>query len=419
MPDSYRAPRGVSDILPADQPYWRWLRETAVRVAESYGYGEIETPVFERAGVFLRQEAHGTDLVDKEMYVFQDRGGEDLALRPEGTAAVCRAYLEHGMGSWPQPVRLYYVAPMFRYDRPQAGRYRLFNHFGIEAIGDGEPAVDAEVLDLITTYLDALGLSGYTLLLNSIGDPVCRPAYIEKLRAYYADKLDSLCGDCRRRYDVNPLRLLDCKNEPCQPFKAEAPKISDNLCDACAAHFATLRQLLDELGIGYTLNPLLVRGLDYYTRTTFEFEPAEEGSQSVICGGGRYDGLMEQLGGRATPGIGFGAGLERNMLNLRRQDLAPEPQSSPDAFLAVADAAAQGRAMTLARELRRGGATVIAGAAGRSMKSQMRQANALGARFALVLGERELADGSVSVRDLATQTQESLPAGDVLRRIKG
>jgi histidyl-tRNA synthetase len=279
--------------------------------------------------------------------------------------------------------------------------------------------VDAEVLDLITTYLDALGLSGYTLLLNSIGDPVCRPAYIEKLRAYYADKLDSLCGDCRRRYDVNPLRLLDCKNEPCQPFKAEAPKISDNLCDACAAHFATLRQLLDELGIGYTLNPLLVRGLDYYTRTTFEFEPAEEGSQSVICGGGRYDGLMEQLGGRATPGIGFGAGLERIMLNLRRQDLAPEPQSSPDAFLAVADAAAQGRAMTLARELRRGGATVIAGAAGRSMKSQMRQANALGARFALVLGERELADGSVSVRDLATQTQESLPAGDVLRRIKG
>ena len=419
MPESYRAPRGASDILPADQPYWRWLRETAVRVAESYGYGEIQTPVFERAGVFLRQEAHGTDLVDKEMYVFQDRGGEDMALRPEGTASVCRAYLEHGMGSWSQPVRLFYVAPMFRYDRPQAGRYRVFNHFGIEAIGDDGPAIDAEVLDLLTTYLDALGLQGYTLQLNSIGDPNCRPAYIEKLRAYYADKLDNLCGDCKRRYEVNPLRLLDCKNEPCRPYKADAPKISDNLCEACAAHFTTVKQLLDALGIVYTLNPLLVRGLDYYTRTTFELEPAVEGSQSVISGGGRYDGLIEQLGGRSTPGIGFGAGLERIMLNLKREALGPEPPSPLDAFLAVADAAAQGRALVLARDLRKEGASVVLGSSGRSMKSQMRQANALGARFALVLGEKELVDGSVSVRDLAAQSQESVPASDALRRIKG
>ncbi|HEX9771851.1 MAG TPA: histidine--tRNA ligase [Steroidobacteraceae bacterium] len=420
MPESYRAPRGVSDILPADQPYWRWLRDTAVRVAESYGYGEIQTPVFERAGVFIRQEARGTDVVDKEIYVFEDRGGDELALRPEGTAAVCRSFLEHGMGSLPQPVRLYYLSDFFRYDRPQAGRYRMFHQFGVEAIGDSEPAIDAEVLDLLRTFYDALGLTGYRLMLNSIGDPVCRPAYIEKLRAYYADKLGRLCGDCQRRFELNPLRMLDCKNEPCQPFKAGAPRISDNLCNPCAEHFAKVKGLLDDLGIVYQPDPLLVRGLDYYARTTFEFEPVgSDSQQSAIGAGGRYDGLMEQLGGKPTPGIGFGAGIERIILNLKAQGLESPVAAPPDAYLAIVDAAAESRAMVLARELRLGGARVITGAAGRSMKSQMRQANALGARFALVLGERELADGSVSVRDLAAQSQEIVPAAEVLGRIKG
>jgi histidyl-tRNA synthetase len=418
MPESYRAPRGASDILPADQPYWRWLRETAVRVAESYGYGEIQTPVFERAGVFLRPGSEGTDLADKEIYAFQDRGGDDLALRIDGTHGVARAYVEHGMASWPQPVRLFYVVSVFRYDRPQAGRYRVHHQFGVEAIGDGSPGIDAEVIDLQRTFYEALGLGELHLLLNSIGDGVCRPQYLDKLRAYYADKLDRMCGDCKLRYDVNPLRLLDCKNEPCQPFKADAPKSIDNLCEACAAHFATLRGLLDGLGIAYEIDHALVRGIDYYTRTAFEFQPEVEGSQTTIGGGGRYDGLIEQLGGRPTPGIGFGTGIERIILNLKAQGLEPPASAPPDAYLAIADAAAETRAMTLARELREGGATVIAGAAGRSMKSQMRQANALGARFALVLGERELADGSVSVRDLAAQSQESLPAGDVLRRIR-
>ena len=418
MPESYRAPRGVSDILPADQPFWRWLRETAVRVAESYGYGEIQTPVFERSAVFVRQEAHGTDLVDKEIYTFLDRGGDELALRPEGTAAVCRAYLEHGMGSLTQPVRLFYISNFFRYDRPQAGRYRMFHQFGIEAIGDGAPSIDAEALDLLRTFYDTLGLREYRLMLNSIGDSVCRPAYLVKLRAYYADKLDRLCGDCRRRYDVNPLRMLDCKNEPCQPFKPGAPRIGDNLCDACAEHFASVKGLLDDLGIAYQLEPLLVRGLDYYTRTTFEFEPAGEGTQQTAIGaGGRYDGLIEQLGGKPTPGIGFGAGLERIMLNLKRLELGPETASPPDAFLAVADEAAEGRALVLARELRNAGATVISGTSGRSLKSQMRQANSLGARYALVLGERELADGSVTVRDLTDGSQETVPVGDVAGRI--
>ncbi len=419
MPESLRSPRGANDILPTDQPYWRWLRYTAVRVAESYGYGEIQTPVFEHVGVFLRPGSEGTDLADKEIYAFQDRGGDQLALRIDGTHGVARAYVEHGMASWSQPVRLFYVASVFRYDRPQAGRYRVHHQFGVEAIGDGSPGVDAEVIDLLRTFYEALGLGEVHLLLNSIGDNVCQPAYLDKLGAYYADKLDQLCGDCKRRYHINALRLLDCKNEPCQPFKPGAPKSVDNLCEACAAHFTALRGLLDGLGIEYEIDHALVRGIDYYTRTAFEFQPKVEGSQTTIGGGGRYDGLIEQLGGRPTPGIGFGTGIERIILNLKAQGVEPPTAAPPDAYLAIADASAGSRAMMLARELRLGGASVIAGTAGRSMKSQMRQANALGARFALVLGEKELADGSVSVRDLAAQSQESLPATDVLRRIKG
>jgi histidyl-tRNA synthetase len=323
------------------------------------------------------------------------------------------------MASWPQPVRLFYISNFFRYDRPQAGRYRMFHQFGVEAIGDGDPAIDAEVLDLLRTFYESLGLTQYRILLNSIGDQVCRPAYIEKLRAYYADKLDRICGDCRRRYDVNPLRMLDCKNEPCQPFKADAPRIVDNLCDACSEHFATVRRLLDGLAIGYTLDPTLVRGLHYYTRTTFEFEPSDaEGQQSAIVGGGRYDGLIEQLGGQPTPGIGFGAGLDRTILNLKRLELRPEPASPLTAYIAVVDAAAQARTLTLARELRAAGVSVVTGSAGRSLRAQMRHANALGARYALVLGAKEIANGTVSLRALETSAQEdNVTVEHVLARI--
>jgi histidyl-tRNA synthetase len=418
MPESYRAPRGVSDLLPADQPYWRWLRDTAVRVAESYGYGEIQTPVFENVGVFLRPGAAGTDIADKEIYAFRDRGGDDLALRTDGTHGVARAYVEHGMASWPQPVRLFYIVSVFRYDRPQAGRYRVHHQFGVEAIGDASPVLDAEVIDLLRTFYESLGLTELHLLLNTIGDDVCRPAYLDKLRAYYADKLDRLCGDCRRRYDLNPLRLLDCKNEPCQPFKPNAPKSIDNLCAPCEAHFGTLVSLIKELGIGYEIDHSLVRGIDYYTRTAFEFQPKIEGAQTTIGAGGRYDGLIEQLGGRPTPGTGFGTGLERIILNLKAQGLGPEPPPPPDAFLAVADEAAQGRALSLARELRKAGLTVIAGAAERSLKSQMRQADAVGARYALVVGERELASGNVTMRDLAGKTQQAVTFTEVAERIR-
>ena len=418
MPQSFKAPRGVTDILPSDQPYWRFVRETAVRVAESFGYGQIETPVFEHAGLFLRPNAEGTDVIDKEVYLFKDRGGDDLVLRPEGTPPVIRAYLEHGMASSPQPVRLFYLISAFRYDRPQAGRYRMFHQFGIEAIGESEPYIDAEVIDLLRTFYDALGLRDYTLQLNSIGDGVCRPAYIDKLRAYYADKIDRMCGDCKRRYDVNPLRLLDCKNEPCQPFKAGAPRLVDNLCDPCRAHFNTTKALLDDLGIEYNLDPLLVRGLDYYTRTAFEFQPTVEGAQSTLGGGGRYDGLMEQLGGRPTPAIGFGTGLERIILNLKRQEIEVGPGLRPDAFIAVADEAASGKAMQLAHELRVAGLNAVVGSPGRSLKSQMRHASGVNPRFAAIIGAQELASGTVTLRNFETSEQESVPVTEAVDRLK-
>jgi histidyl-tRNA synthetase len=419
MTNEFRAPRGTADILPQDQPYWRWLRDTATRVAESYGYGEIQTPVFEHASVFIRPGTEGTDLVDKEVYRFQDRGGDDLVLRPEGTAAICRAYLEHGMASRPQPVRLYYIQPNFRYDRPQAGRYRLHHQFGVEAIGDGSPSIDAEVIDLLNSFYAELGISDVHLLLNSIGDDVCRPAYIQKLRDYYADKLDMMCGDCRRRYELNPLRLLDCKNDPCQPFKADAPKSIDNLCEACEQHFNTVRSLLEQLGIGYEIDHALVRGIDYYTRTAFEFQPLVEGAQTTLGGGGRYDGLIQQLGGQPTPGIGFGTGLERLIINLKRQEAGPPEPPPLNAYLAVVDAGGQSRAMLLARELRGAGLRVITGDSGRSLRAQLRHANALGARYALVLGAKELADGTITLRDLSSASQDVVPLEEVIRRLSG
>jgi histidyl-tRNA synthetase len=418
MTEQFRAPRGVSDILPEDQPYWRWVRDTATRVAESFGYGEIQTPVIESVGVFLRPGSAGTDIADKEIYAFKDRGGDELALRTDGTHGVARAYVEHGMASLPQPVRLFYIESVFRYDRPQAGRYRVHHQFGVEAMGDASPAVDAEVIDLLRVFYRELGLTELRLLLNSIGDDVCRPAYLEKLRAYYVDKLDRMCGDCKVRFHTNPLRLLDCKNEPCQPFKPDAPKSIDNLCEPCATHFATLRELLTGLGIAYEIDHALVRGIDYYTRTAFEFQPLQEGSQTTIGAGGRYDGLIEQLGGRPTPGIGFGTGIERIILNLMARGLEPPVTPKLDAFIAVIDPAAQVRAAVVADRLRGAALSVVTGAAGRSLRAQMRHANQLEARYALLLGESELASGNVTLRDLATSEQESLTVDEAIARVR-
>ena len=415
----YQAPRGTQDILPEEQSYWDYVRETAARLARLFGYGRIDTPIFEPAALFVRTTGEATDIVQKEMYLFQDRGGQELALRPEGTAPVCRAYLEHGLHNRPQPVRLWYIAPIFRYDRPQAGRYRQHHQFGAEAIGDASPLLDAEVIELLWRLYQELGLSGLTLNLNSIGDRACRPRYLEALREYYRPRLDEVCEDCRGRFQRNPLRLLDCKQPQCQPVIAGAPAITDYLCQPCAEHFAALRSYLEALGIPYELNPRLVRGLDYYTRTVFEVYPPEEGAQSALGGGGRYDGLIEELGGPPTPAVGFGTGLERIILNLKRQEVPLPGSPGLEVYVAWQTPAARTAALRLASQLRREGVAALVASGDRSLKSQMRQADALGARYAVIIGQRELDAGTVTLRRLADSHQTTLPLDQLLSHLRG
>ena len=404
----YRAPRGTTDILPQDQAAWGHVLRAAETIAQRYGYARIDTPIFEDTGLFARSVGQGTDIVDKEMYVFEDRGRNSLALRPEGTAGVCRAYLEHGMASWPQPVKLYYLGPQFRYDRPQAGRYRQFHQFGIEAVGEADAALDAEAIDLHWRVYSELGLRELTLVLNSIGDPACRPGYLQALSAYYAGHLEEVCATCRERYERNVLRLLDCKEERCQPIIAEAPHSADYLCADCQAHYDMLRGYLATLAIPFVESHRLVRGLDYYTRTIWEVEPKPAGSQSALGGGGRYDGLMEALGGRATPGVGFALGIERTLQMLRQQEVALPEAERPSVYVAPIGTAARDAAMRLAAQLRAHGVSAVLGVGDRSLRAHLRSANALGARYAAILGETEMAEGTVTLRDMGTGEQREV-----------
>jgi histidyl-tRNA synthetase len=417
MSHRYRAPRGTVDVLPDEQPYWEHVYQTATRLCRSYGYSRIDTPIFEEAGLFVRGVGQTTDIVQKEMYVFQDRGGEMMALRPEGTANVCRAYIQHGMRNLPQPVRLYYWGPAFRYDRPQAGRQRQFTHFGCEAIGENDPALDAELIELVWRLYQELGLADLTLHLNSIGDANCRPRYLAALKAHYQDKIGSACPDCRARFDKNPLRLLDCKIESCQPVIASAPPFIDYLCEECAQHFQELRSYLEAMGIPYTLNPRLVRGLDYYTRTVFEIQPPEEGAQNTVGAGGRYDGLIEELGGRPTPAIGFATGVERIIANLKRAQVPLPAPAKPAVLVVYQTSAARSAASRLASELRRAGIAAVMAVGGRSLKAQMRQANAVGALYAAILGKEELATGTVILRRMEDGQQERVAEKDARRLI--
>jgi histidyl-tRNA synthetase len=417
MEKEYRAPRGTQDVLPADAPYWDFVWDTAERLCLRFGYSWIETPVFEEASLFTRGVGDVTDIVQKEMYVFQDRGGQEMALRAEATAPICRAYLQNGMHSLPQPVRVWNIGPIFRYDRPQAGRYREHHQFDVEAIGEADASVDAEVIELLWRLYEELGLTGLTLNLNSIGDPACRPSYLEVLRGYYRGQLHHVCGDCKQRFERNPLRLLDCKVPGCQPVIARAPAITDYLCDPCARHFADLKSYLEAVGIPFLLNPRLVRGLDYYTRAVFEVQPKEEGGQSSIGGGGRYDGLIELLGGRPTPGTGFGTGIERIILNLKRQEVAIPQPDRVQVLVAYTTATARVEAFRLASDLRRAGIPATASTGERSLKAQMRHADGIGARYAAIIGERELMEGMVTLKRLDTGEQSLVSMADVAAEV--
>jgi histidyl-tRNA synthetase len=389
MTAKFQAPRGTHDVLPDEQPLWQLVTGTLAEVAETYGYRRIQTPNFEDTDLFYRTSGQGSDIVQKEMYTFEDQGGRSLTLRPEGTAPIARAYVEHGMPRWPQPVKLYTVAPMYRYAAPQKGRYREHWQCSVEAIGSSDPAVDAEVIQLYTEFARRVGITQYELQLNSIGDAQCRPAYVEKLTAWLDAHADALDEDAQAKRATNPLRVFDVKNPAVRAALREAPTIGESLCDECAAHFAEVRALLDAYGVDYTLEPTLVRGLDYYTRTVFEFMGPEEKAQSAICSGGRYDGLVEELGGPATPGIGFGAGIERALLALENEGISADP-SRLDVFFVV-DGAPRARILETMAALRRRGVSCDTDYAGRSFKGQMTQAGRSGADTIVIAR----ADGAV------------------------
>ncbi|HZQ38504.1 MAG TPA: histidine--tRNA ligase [Dehalococcoidia bacterium] len=411
----FQAPRGTADVLPADQPYWQHVIRTAERLCARYGYQRIDTPTFEDAGVFIHGTGESSDIVQREMYLFDDRdGGRTYALRPEFTPNIMRAYLEHGLFNQPQPVKLWTVGPAFRYERPQAGRTRQFHQLDLEAIGEADPAIDAELIDYLWQLYAELGLRDLTVQLNSIGDQNCRPQYVQRLRDYYADKLDQVCKDDRLRFEKNPLRLLDCKVPTCQPVIAGAPTIAEHLCGPCAEHFARLQRYLVALRIRFVVQPRLVRGLDYYTRTVFEFVPEGAGSTGTIGAGGRYDGLMEVLGGEPTPGIGFATGIERIVLNLKKAAIEPPPLATPEVFVAYPTEAQRDQAVLLAAQLRHAGIGALVATGGRSLKAQMKHAGRTSARYAYIVGS---GPGESQLRDLNARSQAAIEPEELVARL--
>ncbi|HMI99355.1 MAG TPA: histidine--tRNA ligase [Gaiellaceae bacterium] len=403
----FESPRGTHDVLPAEQPLWEKVIREAEELCALYGYGRITTPLFEDTGLFTRTSGEGSDIVQKEMYTFTDRGDRSLTLRPEGTAPVARAYIQHGLHREPQPVKTFFIGPMYRYSAPQRGKFREFWQFNVEAMGSDDPAVDAEVIQLFAELLRRLEIRGWWLELNSIGDRNCRPAYLEQLNAWLDEHADELDEDTLAKRKTSPLRVFDNlsqKPESLQNVLAQAPKIGESLCEECEAHFAGVRRYLDAYGVEYRLAPTLVRGLDYYTRTTFEFMGEALGAQSSLCGGGRYDYLIEEIGGPPTPAVGFASGIERIVLSLVEQGVAAAPPEI-EVFFAVEGDEVRAEVLAAMGELRRGGRAAETDYAGRSLKGQLTQAGRVGARATVIArgdgatvrraGEKDLEFGSL------------------------
>lgn len=411
------APRGTKDILPDTVGEWTYVEQKIRDLCSRYGYREIRTPMFEHTELFHRGIGEGTDVVDKEMYTFKDRGDRSITLRPENTASAVRAYLQNKLYGDSSLTKLFYIGSMFRYDRPQAGRMREFHQFGIEALGEENPAVDAEVILLAVDFLRSLGLKDLELSLNSVGCPSCRPVYRKALQDYFRDKLDDLCEDCKDRFDRSPLRILDCKVDADKPFMKDAPRITDCLCDTCQDHFHMVQEYLSHAGISFQLDPRLVRGLDYYTKTAFEIKYAPLGAQSAVAGGGRYDGLIEEIGGKPTPAVGFATGLERVLLALEKQGLLPEQERKTDGFVIALGDAAQFPAFGLLEKLRQAGLKAGMDYAGRSMKAQMKQANKAGARYALIIGEEEVKESCVQLKNMATSEQQKVSFDNIVEKL--
>ena len=407
------APRGTKDILPEQVGNWLWLENKIRELCNVYGYEEIRTPTFEHTELFQRGIGEGTDVVDKEMYTFTDRGDRSITLRPENTASVVRAYLQNKLYANAGLVKLFYIGSMFRYDRPQAGRLREFHQFGVEALGEKNPAVDAEIILLAWDFLKGLGLNDLKLKINTVGCPACRPVYRKKLTEYFTENIDELCGDCRRRLEKNPLRILDCKIDGGKEFMEDAPKIETCLCDECREHFNAVKKFLTAAGVDFEIDARLVRGLDYYTKTAFEIQYTPLGAQSAVAGGGRYDGLIKEIGGDATPAVGFAAGLERILLALELQKLLPEQNKKIAAFVVASGTAAELYAFKILTDLRRKNISAAMDFAKKSMKAQMKAAAKSGAKFALIIGEDEVVNSTVTVKNLETSAQVNIPLAEV------
>ena len=396
-----QAPKGTHDVYGDDMRLWRYVEDEIRAITDAYGYTEIRTPIFEHTELFLRGVGDTTDIVQKEMYTFNDKADRSISLRPEQTAGVARAYVERGMHNQPQPTRLFYIGPNFRYEKPQAGRFRQHYQFGVEVFGAYAPACEAEVISLGYTLISRLGVKDVSLHINSIGCGECRPVYHQRLKDYLADRLEKFCSTCRERFGKNPLRILDCKIDSCQALLADAPLVLESLDEECRTHFEELQLLLTRMDIPFTVDPKVVRGLDYYTRTVFEFIAPGY----TVIGGGRYDGLISQVGGAPTGGVGFGMGIERLILRLQGQDGTPVVDAGPAIFIGHADADGARKAHELAYALRQAGVKAESDIIGRSVKAQMKYANKVQARYTMILGCNELAANEANLKDMQTGEQ--------------
>ena len=403
-----KAARGTGDVLPSVSYKNRFIESTMLEIGNNFGFKEIRTPVFEHTELFNRSVGETTDVVQKEMYTFEDNGGRSITLKPEGTAGAVRAFLEHGLFNEPMPMKLAYVTPCYRYEKPQAGRLREFHQFGVECFGAADPAADAEVIALGKHIFDFFGIDDLRLEINSIGCPECRKNYQTALKEYFNSNLADLCETCKGRLDRNPMRILDCKSPVCSKIAEDAPKILDYICDDCQAHFDSVQSYLKVMGIEYTVNPTIVRGLDYYTRTVFEFVTGSIGAQSTVCGGGRYDGLVEQLGGPAVPACGFAVGLERFMMLLEARGIELPPENPVDLYIASMNPQANLKAAQLAASVRDEGVACLFDTVGRSLKAQMKYANKMGVLYTAVLGTDEIENGVVKVKCMADGTETEL-----------
>jgi histidyl-tRNA synthetase len=403
-----KAPKGTKDILPTEMPAWKRVEKTFAEVCRLFGFEEIRTPTFEQTELFARGVGDTSDIVKKQMYTFDDLGGRSMTLRPEGTAGVVRAFIENKIYAAPQPTKLWYEIPCFRYEKPQSGRLREFHQFGVEVFGAADMLADAEVIALADTFLKRLAITNYSLHINSIGCPECRAEYREALKKFFEPVYDELCDTCKSRYETNPMRILDCKSPVCQKLAEGAPVILDYICEDCAEAFADLQQNLTLLGIDFEIDAGIVRGLDYYTKTAFEFVSDAVGAQGTICGGGRYDKLTEEIGGPDMPGVGFGLGIERLLLAIEDAGVEAGERETPTAFIAYVGDAPKSAALKLIAELRTRYIPAIMDDMGRGMKQQMKYADRSGAKYTIIIGDDELASGEAILRDMATGEQERM-----------